>query len=465
MSSDPGRDDESVVTFRKRYFRGDFTRFHEKLVDISIGRLVPNEKAIDPQILSSSPAMSVDGLEQLALMIQVEFLESLKREVKGTEDAAGTRMLSDPHVYDVWLMETTIDMRNRRLAICVPIRRNNDICWYDGLTDLWAVDPPCHKWRLASLSGPARTLAALHSRDVQGTLMGPAMRRDLIVEAIDDDVRAEALLRSRLSEILLKKLNSSQRQAVATLIDPTFQRGFLAVQGPPGTGKSTALVAMIVALREKDGNLLVVAPSNAAVANLALKAWMTGLFRLTDLLVYGDNADESVRFLNPIFRGEQYSKTFKGFDALDTTSQEIVCRKLSEWLHMDSEFSASELRHFCPFIDRKTTEGRNFYAKLISKANIVFCTLNSSGASVLRNNVAAHTLLLDEAGQCTEAEFYIASSFPTVERMVVIGDPKQLPATVIHYACRLAGLGKSWLEKVQSLYPRKVHVLDIQYRM
>ena len=65
------------------------------------------------------------------------------------------------------------------------------------------------------------------------------MSRELLVNVIEDDAHADALLRSRLAGNILKRLNSSQRQAVATLLDPNFERGFLAVQGPPGTGKST----------------------------------------------------------------------------------------------------------------------------------------------------------------------------------------------------------------------------------
>ena len=457
-----GVEEDSVQACRSRHFRSDFTRFHERLVDIVCGRHVPDESALKPEILSNGSIMTRAGLKQLALMIELEFLESLQREVNGTEDAAASNK-SEPHPYDVWLTETTIDNRNRRLAICMP-NRSNDLCWYDGFHDVWNIDPPCHKWRVASLSGPARTLAALADAAYNDTLMEHAMNRDLIVDVLEDDDYADDLLRGRLSEDLLSRLNSSQRQAVATLFDPAFARGFLAIQGPPGTGKSSALVAMIVAYKE-EGGLLVLAPSNAAVANIAMKAWMTGHFSLENLLVFGDNADESVHFLNPIFRGEHFSKVCKDFSELSKFSKDNIRRGLCDWLHMESDATISYLSQFCPYIDRSIREGREFYGRLISKAKIVFSTLNSSGSALPRNFADVRTILLDEAGQCSEADFYIAASFPGVQRMVTVGDPNQLPATVVHLACRRAGLGTSWLENVLSNFRHKVHVLDTQYRM
>ena len=213
------------------------------------------------------------------------------------------------------------------------------------------------------------------------------------------------------------------------------------------------------------GGLIVAAPSNAAVASLAIRAWETGLFELNDIIVYGDNADASVRFLNPVQRGEYRSELFKDFFHMSKKRKEETRHELLKWLHLDSHLSVAELNQLCPYIDRATKEGRDFYADLIASARVIFCTLNSAGASVLRRCANVETMLLDEAGQCTEAEFYIGATFPGVQRVCVIGDPKQLPATVIHPSCRLAGFGKSWLEKIHSTYPHKVHLLDTQYRM
>ena len=72
-------------------------------------------------------------------------------------------------------------------------------------------------------------------------------------------------------------------------------------------------------------------------------------------------------------------------------------------------------------------------ARILSSAKVVLCTLNSAGSKLLRRIVPGKfdTVIIDEAGQCTEAETYIAFSFPGIKRIVMIGDPKQLPATVV----------------------------------
>jgi senataxin len=95
------------------------------------------------------------------------------------------------------------------------------------------------------------------------------------------------------------------------------------------------------------------------------------------------------------------------------------------------------------------------------------CTLNTAGSQFLRNAAGKHfhTLLLDEGGQCPEAEFYICTTFPGVRRIIVVGDPQQLPATVIDPRIQHAGYGASWMSHVSEVYPRKIHLLDTQYRM
>jgi len=84
---------------------------------------------------------------------------------------------------------------------------------------------------------------------------------------------------------------------------------------------------------------------------------------------------------------------------------------------------------------------------------------------MLTRNLKVNTLMLDEGGQTPEAEFFIATQFPGVAKIVVVGDPMQLPATVIALDCKKCGYGTSWLEIVYKFQPEKVHLLDTQYRM
>jgi AAA domain len=228
---------------------------------------------------------------------------------------------------------------------------------------------------------------------------------------------------------------------------------------------------MISALIQKGDKVLVTAPSNAAVANIALKLWTStgGIYSFEDIVVFGENCDKTVHFLSPRHRGVKLSLLHKELEGIaGSAERDKKRREFLSWLKLndDDDRTMADLSYLCPYINTSTIEGRNYYARLIHKSSIVFSTLNSAGSVGLRNNFPAKIILLDEGGQCPEAEYHILTTYgPTVEKVCVIGDPRQLPSTVIEPKCKIAGYGKSWLEKVHLIYPEKVHLLDTQYRM
>jgi len=54
------------------------------------------------------------------------------------------------------------------------------------------------------------------------------------------------------------------------------------------------------------GRGIIVAPSNAAVANVAIKVLTFRQFDVSSVVVFGENCEESVRFLSPIHRSRQF---------------------------------------------------------------------------------------------------------------------------------------------------------------
>src|SRR6185436_18626298 len=63
-----------------------------------------------------------------------------------------------------------------------------------------------------------------------------------------------------------QRLNQSQQLAVMAI---TENRGMTIVHGPPGTGKTTTLIEAIIQLIKAGEKVLVSAPSNTAVDNIA----------------------------------------------------------------------------------------------------------------------------------------------------------------------------------------------------
>jgi hypothetical protein len=70
-------------------------------------------------------------------------------------------------------------------------------------------------------------------------------------------------------------MNASQLRTVATVVSKKIKIGFTR-QEPPGCGKTHTVVGMIAATGER---MIVTAPSNAAVANIALKLFKSGQWR------------------------------------------------------------------------------------------------------------------------------------------------------------------------------------------
>lgn len=212
--------------------------------------------------------------------------------------------------------------------------------------------------------------------------------------------------------------------------------------------------------------MLVTAPSNAAVANLALSLVAKTNLSISDVVVWGENCDDSVKFLNPFHRNNRYLGFLNSYKT--TSDKEEQARKLRSftlWLHQDTESMTLEKVSSlcCQGSDDKFDERQN----LLASAKVVLFTLNTAGSTSLRRAARQKfdLLLLDEAGQCPESEFYIATSFPGVKRIVIVGDPQQLPATVVHQGCQEAGYGESFLSHLLEYRPNKVHLLNTQYRI
>ena len=99
---------------------------------------------------------------------------------------------------------------------------------------------------------------------------------------------------------------------------------------------------------------------------------------------------------------------------------------------------------------------------VIDEAHIVFTTLNSCGLGAFDNTKFCVTVI-DEAAQCVEPSVLIALR-RGCEQCIMVGDQKQLPATV--FSNRLKGIGYD-----KPLFERLIDggvvpiMLDTQYRM
>lgn len=109
----------------------------------------------------------------------------------------------------------------------------------------------------------------------------------------------------------------------------------------------------------------------------------------------------------------------------------------------------------------------NLRMALLDACEIVFTTLSSSAVEALEQFRRERgrrfaSVVIDEAGQATES----ATLIPLREgatRCVLVGDPKQLPATILSPLAAARGLSRSLFARLQ-VGGHPVHLLDTQYR-
>ena len=255
-----------------------------------------------------------------------------------------------------------------------------------------------------------------------------------------------------------KNLNQSQQQAVAAI---TQNEKITIVHGPPGTGKTTTLVEAIVQMVKAGEKILVSAPSNTAVDNIAkgLIAQSLQVLRVGNT----SKVDETIFQHTPEGKLNN-SKQLKEIKQLKIRAEEF--RKMA--LKYKRSFGKAEREQrnllFKEVKDIRT-EIKKLQAyneeKLYTEAEVILGTpVGLYDAKI--NHLSFHTLLIDEAGQCIEPLAW--TIFPLAKKYVLAGDHYQLPPTVLSNEAARLGLNKSILE-ISIATADSIFLLNTQYRM
>mmetsp|Transcript_808 Transcript_808/g.1380 ORF Transcript_808/g.1380 Transcript_808/m.1380 type:complete len:536 (+) Transcript_808:115-1722(+) len=102
--------------------------------------------------------------------------------------------------------------------------------------------------------------------------------------------------------------------------------------------------------------------------------------------------------------------------------------------------------------------------ELIATAHMVFCTTCSAGSGVLRHFKDIDFLIVDEAAQLFEPELFVPLQRGP-RNLVMIGDPRQLPATIFSTQIQSARLGISAMQRLMDVCDYPFDLLNTQYRM
>ncbi|HZX75401.1 MAG TPA: AAA domain-containing protein, partial [Cyclobacteriaceae bacterium] len=254
-------------------------------------------------------------------------------------------------------------------------------------------------------------------------------------------------------------LNDSQQNALNKILQSS-DAGF--IHGPPGTGKTTTLVEGIKLVVHEEGQVLVCAPSNAAVDLLAEKLGNRGL----NVLRIGHPARVTEQAL---------SKTLDARIALHENYHELksLRKKMEKVRAMASKYKRSfgfqerEQRKMLKEEARALKADADlleFYIinDLLNSSEVICSTLVGSSHPVLRKR-KYKTVFIDEAGQALEPACWIP--LLKVERVILAGDHCQLPPTIKSNEAATQGLARTLFEKGIERYPQHAALLQVQYRM
>ncbi len=323
-----------------------------------------------------------------------------------------------------------------------------------------AIDPPDDgfpedaTWRLD-----------LSADEVSRRRMQEALRRASVAEGDRLAELRAVLLGQRDPEFtrlphldLASHLNGPQREAVLFALSAD---DVAIIHGPPGTGKTTALVEVIRQAVARGERVLACAPSNHAVDNLLDKLLAVGLLPVRvghPARIDPDLRDRALDILvQKHVDARQARKFAKEANALFTQANKWSKERPQPGEKAGLRREARALLH----------EARKFEAlaaeRILSEARIVCGTLTgltSDRLAALRFDLLA----IDEAGQSTEPACWLP--ILRADKLVLAGDHRQLPATVVSPEAAAKGLSISLMERLGDSFGAKVcRLLTVQHRM
>jgi superfamily I DNA and/or RNA helicase len=293
-------------------------------------------------------------------------------------------------------------------------------------------------------------------------------------EAVKRVIKAEDNRLAELREIILgdeaprynkavhavniPSLNDSQNQAVNKIMSAI---DIAVMHGPPGTGKTTTLVQAIKQLSKTESTILVCAPSNAAVDLLTERLSAQGL----SVVRVGNLArvdEEMLQYtLEGRLEGHTYAKDVKRLKKQADEYRRMATKYKRQFGREEREQRNLLLKEARNLVQDATKLEDYAVMDILNKADVVTCTLVGSVNRYLEGK-RFETVVIDEAAQALEPATWIPIA--KANKVILAGDPFQLPPTVKSVEASKAGLSTTLIEKCLNRLP-EVSLLNVQYRM
>ena len=257
----------------------------------------------------------------------------------------------------------------------------------------------------------------------------------------------------------IASLNESQCNAV----DLALRANDVAIiHGPPGTGKTTTLVEIIKRCAQRARPVLVCAPSNAAVDLLTERCANAGL----DVVRIGNLARIDPEVVKHTL-GERWKRHNMATEIKWLRQQADEYRRIA--MKYKRSFGRSEMTQRKLLLQEAKkiiTDVRRMEQQvtdlIIDAADVVACTLVATRNEEIRARHFEY-VVIDEAGQALDPAMCIP--LQRAERVILAGDPHQLPPTVIDQQAAQMALSTTMLERSVKKHQSAVSLLTEQYRM
>lgn len=253
-------------------------------------------------------------------------------------------------------------------------------------------------------------------------------------------------------------LNQSQNDALHQIQNA---QDVAIIHGPPGTGKTTTLVQAILETLKSEEQILVCAPSNAAVDLLAEKLGE----QKVEVLRIGHPARVTEEILSKTLDAKIANhKDFKDLKALRKQADEYyaMAGKFKRNFGHAEKKQRKALRDEAQAL-KAQAEHLNYYIvnDILGQSQVIACTLVGANNQMLKG-MTFETVFIDEAAQALEP----ASWIPILKsnRVIFAGDHCQLPPTIKSFEAAKSGLEVTLFEKAIQRNQADT-MLQEQYRM
>ncbi|KAI5285833.1 DEAD-box type RNA helicase [Ascosphaera aggregata] len=320
-------------------------------------------------------------------------------------------------------------------------------------------------------------------------------------------------------------LNGAQAKAVKSALD---NDAFTLIQGPPGSGKTKTICALVGALLSPTlgqaggavrisgadfkpatrttaaKKLLICAPSNAAVDELVMRLKAGGKtlngrdhplnvvrlgrsdainanvldVTLDELIAQKMGGQNRKTTDDPFALVEEHKATNARFTEVRQQIEQIRSQGQSTPPELQREFdilkqsraqlsmsidSARENKEKA--LRDEQVDRRRVQQEIINNAHVICATLSGSGHEMFQTlSIEFETVIIDEAAQSIELSALIPLKYGC-SKCILVGDPKQLPPTVLSREAARFQYEQSLFVRMQANHPKDVHLLDTQYRM